>query len=387
MRLFRRRVPGPPRPSGLRRVVTLAVGSALAAALGTVLTPLAASAAPPSPTPITVTVGPANLVECPPTVECLPSSPRQFSVVNQSGGTGSVSLVSGPAPPPDGTTGSLQMSLTADGDHWTVFNDDHVGTPLSALTALSYFTYTDTLPYAPTLQLEINPGNTTGGPDEGVTYSTLNFEPYLNADWQTMQTSTWQYWNVLAGRVWGTHLTGATEGSPLTWSQFLADYPNATIVGGVGVNVGSGWSAMTGNADARTIATATTTTTTPAVGTSTTTSTTQPPPPGPLTVDGTAWQGHGDLAFVSEGQLEVLGNNGTLTAITGPTGGTDTNPSWSPGGRWLAFLSTGPPTGFSVPAPTLWVVQVGHSVAQEVTSSGIGQFAWSPAVATSDGMT
>lgn len=123
---------------------------------------------------------------------------------------------------------------------------------------------------------------------------------------------------------------------------------------------------------------ATTTTTTPAVGTSTTTSTTQPPPPGPLTVDGTAWQGHGDLAFVSEGQLEVLGNNGTLTAITGPTGGTDTNPSWSPGGRWLAFLSTGPPTGFSVPAPTLWVVQVGHSVAQEVTSSGIGQFAWSP---------
>lgn len=118
----------------------------------------------------------------------------------------------------------------------------------------------------------------------------------------------------------------------------------------------------------------TTTTTIPALGTSTTQPVPPaPPPPGPLTVDGTAWQGHGDLAFVSEGQLEVLGNDGSLTTVTGPTGGTDTNPSWSPDGRWLAFLntSTGSP-------PALWVIHLGKSVAQEVTTSGVDQFAWSP---------
>src|SRR5580693_8195573 len=55
-----------------------------------------------------------------------------------------------------------------------------------------------------------------------------------------------------------------------------------------------------------------------------------PPAPGPLAVDGSAWAGHGSLAFVSEGQLEVLSDAGTLAAITGPTGaGTDSNPSWS----------------------------------------------------------
>ena len=45
-------------------------------------------------------------------------------------------------------------------------------------------------------------------------------------------------------------------GPGISWSDFVADYPNATIIGGFGVNVGSGWSAMTGNADALTIGTA-----------------------------------------------------------------------------------------------------------------------------------
>lgn len=124
-------------------------------------------------------------------------------------------------------------------------------------------------------------------------------------------------------------------------------------------------------------------TTAPGVGTPTTTATTiahpaTPPPPGPLAVDPTAWRGHGDLAFVSEGQLEVLGNDSTLTAITGPPAGTDTNPQWSPDGRWLAFLNTGPGSEFVLPPPTLWVVHVGGSGAQQVSTSGIAQYAWSP---------
>ncbi len=104
-----------------------------------------------------------------------------------------------------------------------------------------------------------------------------------------------------------------------------------------------------------------------------------PPPPGPLTVNGPAWAGHGDLAFLSTGQLEVLSNAGSLTKITGPSsGGFDSNPAWSPDEQWLAFLHTGPANGFELPAPTLWLVEAGSSQAEEVTTSGIGMFVWSP---------
>jgi hypothetical protein len=168
---------------------------------------------------------------------------------------------SGPTP----SQGSLQLTTTGTGSHWSVFNEDHGGTPLTAITALSYSTYSndpgDT--EDPGLQLVIDPGNTTGI-DAGVTYSTLNFEPYLQPGGQTYDT--WQTWNVMTGVVWGTHLTGATEDAPISWSTFLSDYPNATILseaagGGVGVNVGSGWTAMVGDVGALTFGTSAGTTT------------------------------------------------------------------------------------------------------------------------------
>jgi len=168
-------------------------------------------------------------------------------------------MVFGPGIPPLGL-GSLQLSVTGTADHWSVYNYDHMSTALSTITALSYWTYTDNATTAPTLQMEINPGNTTGT-DAGVTYSTLNFEPYLNPGEQSLAANTWQTWNVLSGKVWGTHLTGAPNGPGLTWSNFLATYPKATIIGGFGVNVGSSWSAMTGEADALTIGTSAGTTT------------------------------------------------------------------------------------------------------------------------------
>jgi hypothetical protein len=104
-----------------------------------------------------------------------------------------------------------------------------------------------------------------------------------------------------------------------------------------------------------------------------------PIPPGQLTVNARAWVGHGNLAFVSAGQLEVLSNIGGLSQITGPTGnGFDSNPAWSQDGRWLAFLHTGPAYGFAVRAPTLWLAETGTAVATEVSVNGIGMFAWSP---------
>ncbi len=199
----------------------------------------------------TVTITPAQLLS-----NTAPTAMNQFIAINQSGGGGSVGIVNGPAPTPLGV-GSLQLAVTAPADHWSVYNYDHMGTLLSSITTLGYSTYTDNATTAPTLQIEINPGNATGL-DAGVTYSTINFEPYMNG---TVTPGAWQSWNVLNGVVWGTHLTGAPQGAPVSWSTFLADYPNATIKYGFGVNVGSGWSAMTGNVDALTIGTSSATTT------------------------------------------------------------------------------------------------------------------------------
>ncbi len=227
--------------------VILGVGAPLALAVSVAGLSVAAAS-----TSTTVVVTSTDLVTGTP-------SPGQFVVINQSGGSGSVGMVFGPGTPPLGL-GSLQLTVIGSGDHWSVYNYDHMGTPLSAITALSYSTYTDNTTTAPTLQMEINPGNTTGT-DAGVTYSTLNFEPYLNSGEQALAANTWQTWNVLSGKVWGTHLTGAPMSSPISWTSFLATYPNATIKYGFGVNVGSGWSAMTGETDALTIGTATATTT------------------------------------------------------------------------------------------------------------------------------
>ena len=217
----------------MRRIISVAVGAALILGLSVAI-PSVASAST-----TTMTVSSADLVTGSP-------APGQFVVTNQSGGLGGVGLVFGPATPPNGK-GSLQMTVTGTADHWSVYNYDHEGTKLSDITVLGYSTYSDNATTAPILQMEINPGNTTGT-DAGVTYSTLNFEPYLQTGGLT--PTTWQAWNILSGKVWGTHLTGAPNSSPLSWSDFLATYPNAKITGGFGVNVGSGWSAMTGETDA-----------------------------------------------------------------------------------------------------------------------------------------
>lgn len=188
-------------------------------------------------------------------------SPGQFAVINQSGGGGGAGMVFGPGTPPSGQ-GSLQLTVTGAADHWSVYNYDHMGTALSAITALSYSTYTNNATTAPALQLEINPE-----PSGSLNYSTLNFDPYINPDQQPLAPYTWQTWNVLAGKIWLSHTDSAVNGgegsqaTPITWADLLSDYPNAVIKYGVGVNVGSGWSAMTGAADAFTIGTAAATTT------------------------------------------------------------------------------------------------------------------------------
>lgn len=108
-----------------------------------------------------------------------------------------------------------------------------------------------------------------------------------------------------------------------------------------------------------------------------------PPPPGALTVAGAGWAGHGELAFVSRSRLYTLSTLGHLAAVNGtPSSGYDSNPEWSPGGKWLAFFHTGPASGFDVPKPSLWLVAGNSSVAHRVTNRPVEEFHWSPTADT-----
>ena len=108
-----------------------------------------------------------------------------------------------------------------------------------------------------------------------------------------------------------------------------------------------------------------------------------PPPPGALTVAGTGWAGHGELAFVSRSRLYTLSASGQLGAISGPpSSGYDSNPEWSADGRWLAFFHTGPASGFDVPNPSLWLVAASSTRAHRVSARPVEELHWSPTADT-----
>jgi Tol biopolymer transport system component len=98
----------------------------------------------------------------------------------------------------------------------------------------------------------------------------------------------------------------------------------------------------------------------------------------------TAWSGHGELAFVAEGRLHVVRDDGERLSISGPpTSGSDTSPAWSFDHRWLAFFSdVAGSTPYAEPLQTLWIVAYGSTNAREVTSSAVAQFMWSPTAFT-----
>jgi hypothetical protein len=231
----------------MRRITAAVAASAVALAMGLSTSP--AWAGSPSTTFVPVTS--ADLTTGTP-------GAGQFNVINEGDGSGGVTTTTGPG----SARGSLQLTVTGTGSHWSVYNDDHNGTKLSDITSLSYTTYTNssTDVLDPGLQLVIDPGNTTGT-DAGVNFSTLNFEPYVQpAPAPAVIPNTWQSWDVTGGVVWGSHLTGAPIDDPISWSSFISEYPNATIIGGVGVNVGSNWDAMVGNVGELTFGTASGTT-------------------------------------------------------------------------------------------------------------------------------
>ena len=164
----------------------------------------------------------------------------------------------GPGTPPAGT-GSFETSTPTGGDKGTLFNYDHTGTALSSINQISYATYraanpSDMNAQLPSLNLQIDINGGALNPGE---FSTLVFEPIYNTSLGPIMDDTWQTWNAYnggAGRWWGTGPVGAAGCDPseplCTWSDILALFPNATIVGGFGVNQGSGNPALTASSDA-----------------------------------------------------------------------------------------------------------------------------------------
>jgi hypothetical protein len=314
----------------MRRIVSAGAGAGLVLAAIMAVNVGVASVASASPTTTVVTSSDLYGFSC---ANVAPSGTGQFNVIDEISGcnhpsvqsSGGVGVVSTPAP--SAQQGSLQLAVAGTNDHWAAFNYDNDGTSLSAITALSYSTYTsDGGPDTdPSLQLVIDPGSaSSAGLDAGcpasATFSTLNFEPYLQG--AGVIDNSWQSWDVTGsdGVVWGSHLTACTpeaySPSGISWSTFLSYYPSATLIGGVGVDVGSGWSAMTGNVGSLTFATSASTTTYIFDPTSPSSSTTTMPNSPTGAIGGT----DSDVAIVTGN--DVVGSpTGTVSFYEcGPTG-------------------------------------------------------------------
>lgn len=165
-------------------------------------------------------------------------------------GTGA--FVTGPATPPLGT-GSFQLSTVGGSDKGYLFNFDHVGDKLSAISAMGYSTYrsagNDQQVAAMNIQVDYN------GPDVAGGFTTLVFEPVYNTAQGAVVSNQWQTWNAYDG---GNATWWSSKDIPgvcaftcyATWSDIVAANPDATILGGYGINQGSGNPNLTTAVDA-----------------------------------------------------------------------------------------------------------------------------------------
>ena len=161
----------------------------------------------------------------------------------------------GPGTPPSGT-GSLELVTPDPGgaDKVTLFNFDYVGTPLADFTELAYHTYQSSA-LVPIQLPSINLTVDFNGPGVEGGFTTLVFEPVYNPAQGPIVTQTWQDWDAIFGGNaiwWSTRAFGTVCATVcyVTWDQILAAAPNATILGGVGINQGSGSPALTASVDA-----------------------------------------------------------------------------------------------------------------------------------------
>jgi hypothetical protein len=172
--------------------------------------------------------------------------------------TSTGAFVKGPGDPPFGV-GSFELSTPTDADKGTLFNFDHVGTRLAVISAISYATYREpsSTPGValPSINIQIDKN---GGAFVTGDFMTLVYEPYLNG--ATIEDGVWRTWNTIPGTWWATRPFTRTDGTPclpqvctVSWSEIVAAMPNATILGGFGVNQGSFNGGLLAATDALTI--------------------------------------------------------------------------------------------------------------------------------------
>lgn len=160
----------------------------------------------------------------------------------------------------DLANGRLEFATPTSGAKARAGLNGFAGLKLADITALSYKTYvvSNTNGQAPSLQLRVD---RTG---DGVADDTLVFEPIYQSGYGNpypaqgpVALGTWQTWDAMAGGWWdypsrafGQEGTGAK-----TLAQYVALYPNATVVfgspgyEGIGLKAGSGWTGFVGYAD------------------------------------------------------------------------------------------------------------------------------------------
>ena len=82
-------------------------------------------------------------------------------------------------------------------------------------------------------------------------FTTLVFEPVYNLDQQGVVNGVWQEWDGIQGVWWSTRPINELCAFDCfqTWDKILDDNPDAVIVGGVGVNQGSGNAELVNNVD------------------------------------------------------------------------------------------------------------------------------------------
>ncbi|MFL5464179.1 MAG: hypothetical protein ACJ8AC_09115 [Gemmatimonadaceae bacterium] len=151
------------------------------------------------------------------------------------------SFVVGPSIPPLGV-GSFLTGTPLATDKGTLFNFDHAGTRLADITAIRYATYRDpastaTAGQLPSINIQVDAnGAAPGG------FTTLVFEPIYNPAQGAIQNGVWQTWNGINGIWWSTRdINGVCAVTCyVSWNDIVSANPDAVILGGFGVNQGTG---------------------------------------------------------------------------------------------------------------------------------------------------
>lgn len=162
----------------------------------------------------------------------------------------------GPGTPSAGV-GSFEMVTPTGADKAYLFNYEYIGTKLSEIDNLRYATYrtagTDQQVTALNIEVDVN-GSAPGG------FTTLVFEPVYNSGQGAVVDGVWQPWDAYNG---GNGIWWSTKNIPgtcafqcySTWHDIVAANPDAVIVGGLGLNQGSGNPGLTSAVDYLTVGT------------------------------------------------------------------------------------------------------------------------------------